>query len=66
MRVEDKYDWEHAIGAPTAKTCREFCDKADEFLRRRGHYVGRMQPFQFGRRKQHEDSEQEENIVDSN
>jgi len=67
MRTEDIYDWEDAIGMPTAEDRREFCDKADEFLRRKGHYVGRMRPFhQYGRGKQRKDSAQDENIVVSN
>lgn len=66
MKANDRYDWEDAIGMPTAEDCKEFCDKADEFLRRRGHYVGRMRSFQYGRGKQREDSAQDENIVVSN
>lgn len=66
MKAGDHYDWEHAIGMPTAKECKEFCDKADDFLRRRGHYVGPMRSIRFSTKPPSKDYAHNENIVDSN
>lgn len=47
MSQYDIYEWEWAVGLPSASACRQFCRKADIFLRKRGQYVGPMKPFDY-------------------
>jgi|GEM_PF-4863763 len=47
MGQYDAYEWEWAAGLPSANACKEFCRKADIFLRKRGQYVGPMKPIDY-------------------